>query len=165
MAYFTRCYNSAAEATSLLSSVASLAITVVSQLILELSNLDFLAGSLRTLLWFIKEHNSAQYFGVVMDSDRNCNFFRRSHRSIPNFHFGTVCATLFPDLKKDIYLFVEILRLKTLSPASQLHLSSVFRRSPAVLLSRRCFIIGTMTLKLDSQERSWLCHKLCEDRL
>lgn len=84
----------------------------MSQLILELSNLDFLAGRLRTLLWFIKEHNPAPYFGVVMDSDRNLNFFRRSHRSIPNFHLGTVCASLFPVLKKDIYLFVEILRLE-----------------------------------------------------
>ena len=47
-----------------------------------------------------------------MDSDRNLNFFRRSHRSIPNFHLGTVCASLVPVLKKDIYLFVEILRLE-----------------------------------------------------
>ena len=61
---------------------------------------------------FIKEHNPAPYFGVVMDSDTNLNFFRRSHRSIPNFHLGTVCASLFPVLKKDIYLFVEILRLE-----------------------------------------------------
>ena len=47
-----------------------------------------------------------------MDSDGNLNFFRRSHRSIPNFHLGTVCASLVPVLKKDIYLFVEILKLE-----------------------------------------------------
>ena len=47
-----------------------------------------------------------------MDSDRNLIFFRRSHRSIPNFHLGTVCASLLPVLKKEIYLSVEILRLE-----------------------------------------------------
>ena len=74
----------------------------MSQLILELSNLDFLAWSLRTLLC-----------PMVYQRAQSCTvLWCSNHGSIPNFHFGTACASLFPVLKKDIYLFVEILRLE-----------------------------------------------------